>query len=286
MEKAGFVDIQVLTDRTFNDLRDLIYTETGITLRDSKRILVSNRLRKRLIALEMNGYDEYYRYLTKTEEGKRELPNFIDAVSTNETYFYRGDNQFNALKEEILPKMFNRRSKIKVWSAGCSSGEEPYTICIIIKEKADTTWNGDIEIVATDVNTEVIEKAKQGVYSGRTLKFVPYVLLERYFESIGGERYRIKDTIRQHINFKCHNLLKQDPPGFGFDIIFCRNVMIYFDKKTQGELVDRSFRRAISDEGYLFIGHSESLMGKSNSFKYAHVCKAPIYLPVDMRGTG
>jgi chemotaxis protein methyltransferase CheR len=264
----------------------LIYRETGIALRDSKRILISNRLRKRLVALELNGYDEYYRYLINTEDGRRELPHFIDAVSTNETYFYRGDNQFTALKEEILPGIFNRKSKIRVWSAGCSTGEEPYTICITIKEKAGTAWDGEIEIVATDINTEVIEKAKEGLYSGRTLKFVPDEHLYRYFDSICSDKYRIKDIIKQHIKFKCHNLLRHEPPGTSFDLIFCRNVMIYFDKKTQGELVDFRFRKAISDDGYLFIGHSESLMGKSEYFKYAHVCKAPIYLPVDKRGTG
>ncbi len=280
MEKMGIVEIPVLTDKTFNDFRELIYREAGITLRDTKRILISNRLRKRIIALKLNSYDDYYRYLTETGEGKRELPNFIDAVSTNETYFYRGDNQFGALREEILPKMFKKRSKINVWSAGCSSGEEPYTICIIIMETAGITWKGEIEIVATDINTEVIDKAGEGVYGGRTLKFVPTGLLERYFDNLGNENYRIKDTVKQHIKFKCHNMLKQDPPGKGFDIIFCRNVMIYFDKNTQGELVDKSFRKAISDEGYLFIGHSESLMGKTESFKYAHVCKAPIYLPI------
>ena len=134
MDKVGYVEISSLSDRTFNDFRELIYRETGIHMRDTKRILVSNRLRKRVIALELSGYDEYYHYLTKTEDGKRELPNFIDAVSTNETYFYRGDNQFVALREEILPNLFKSRSNIKVWSAGCSTGEEPYTICIIIKE--------------------------------------------------------------------------------------------------------------------------------------------------------
>ena len=284
MEKMGLVEISALTDRTFNDFRELIYRETGITLRDSKHILISNRLRKRLIALEINGYDDYYRYLTKSDDGRRELQNFIDAVSTNETYFYRGDNQFTALSSEILPKMFKERSRIKVWSAGCSTGEEPYTICIMIMETAGMTWKGDIEIVATDINNEVIEKAGEGIYNGRTLKFVRAELLQRYFDNIGNENYRIKDIIKQHVNFQCHNLLKQDPPGYGFDIIFCRNVMIYFDNKTQGELVDNSFRKAISEKGYLFIGHSESLMGKTKSFKYAQVCKAPIYLPSEKRG--
>ena len=279
MEKLGSAEFSVLTDKTFNNFRELIYQEAGITLRDTKRILISNRLRKRLVALELSCYDDYYRYLINSDTEKKELQNFIDAISTNETYFYRGDNQFVALNNEILPKMFKEQSKIKVWSAGCSSGEEPYTICIIIKEAAGISWNGKIEIVASDINTEVIEKAGEGVYSGRSLKFVPAGLLERYFDNIDNENYRVKDSIKQHVEFKCHNLLKQDPPGSDFDIIFCRNVMIYFDKKTQGELVDNSFRKAISKKGFLFIGHSESLMGKTHSFKYAHVCKAPIYLP-------
>ena len=283
MANVNFSNIPPLTEKIFHRFKELIYSETGITMRDSKRILVSNRLRKRINALNLTSYDEYYNFLTRTNEGAKELPNFIDAISTNETYFYRGDNQFEVLKKFILPELFQKKSKIRIWSAGCSSGEEPYSICIVILETAGTQWKGIVEIVATDINTEVIEKAKEGTYSGRTLKFVPKTLMTRYFEGVGNEKFRVREAVKEIISFKCHNLLKDEPPGFGFNIIFCRNVMIYFNKSTQKFIVDGSFNKALTHDGYLFIGHSESLSGVSEHFKYSRIHKAPIYVRIQKK---
>ncbi len=283
MAKVNFSNIPPLTEKIFYRFKELIYSETGISMRDSKRILVSNRLRKRINALNLTSYDEYYRFLTRTDEGAKELPNFIDAISTNETYFYRGDNQFEVLKKLILPELCQKKSKIRIWSAGCSTGEEPYSTCIVILETAGAHWKGKVEVVATDINTEVIEKAKEGIYSGRTLKFVPKALMTRYFESVGNEKFRVRKMVREIVNFKCHNLLKDEPPGFGFNIIFCRNVMIYFNKSTQKFIVDGSFNKALARDGYLFIGHSESLRGISEYFKYARIHKAPIYVPTQKK---
>jgi chemotaxis protein methyltransferase CheR len=278
MSDTGFVQVPALSDRTFDRFRDLIYRETGIHMRESKRILVSNRLRKRIVALGLHSYDDYYRYLTETEQGAGELPNFIDAVSTNETYFYRGDNQFQALKQVILPELFPRRSSLKIWSAGCSTGEEPYTIAIIVLEAASALgWEGTPEIIATDINTEVVARAREGVYRGRTLKFMPPGLISRYFQPAGDGEYRMDEEVRRYVRFAVHNLLRQEPPAYGVDVIFCRNVMIYFDRETQQRLVDQVFRKALRPDGYLLIGHSESLIGKSAYFRYAHIMKAPIY---------
>jgi chemotaxis protein methyltransferase CheR len=277
MEKPSFFDVSPLSEETFNRFKDLIHRETGIFMRESKKILISNRLRKRLLALGLRCYDEYYRFLTKTEGGRRELPHFIDAVSTNETYFYRGDNQFEALRRTILPELFRKRSRIRVWSAGCSTGEEPYTIAIILLAAAEGVWGGEMEVVATDISTEVIERAMRGVYSGRSLKFVPPVVMEKYLEPRPDGAYGVREGVKRIVQFKIHNLLKEEPPGLRFDAIFCRNVMIYFDKKTQYDLVDGSFSKALLPDGYLFIGHSESLMGGSAQFQYAQRFKAPIY---------
>jgi chemotaxis protein methyltransferase CheR len=273
-------NVKPLTDRTFQRFRELIYRETGIHMRENKQILVSNRLRKRVLALGFQSYDEYYRFLTGTTAGAGELPHFINAISTNETYFYRGDNHFEILKNDILPVLFKKRDRIRVWSAGCSTGEEPYTICIILFETAGIFWNGEIEILATDINTEVVEQARRGLYSGRSLQYLPPEHLKRYFSRQDGHGYRIRDEIRTKVRFGVHNLLKDEIPGTDFDLIFCRNVMIYFDKKTQKWLVDNSFARALSPEGYLFIGHSESLIGASEKFRYARM-KAPIYVRKD-----
>jgi chemotaxis protein methyltransferase CheR len=278
MEKPCFTDILPLSEETFNRFKDFIHRETGIFMRESKKILVSNRLRKRLVALGMRCYDEYYRFLTKTEEGMRELPYFIDAVSTNETYFYRGDNQFEALKKTILPELFRKRNRIRVWSAGCSTGEEPYTIAIMMHAAAEGVWCGEMEIVGTDISTEVIDRAMRGVYSGRSLKFVPPFIMEKYLEPQGEGAFGVREWVKRIVQFKVHNLLKDEPPGSKFDVIFCRNVMIYFDKPTQYALVDGSFAKALLPDGYLFIGHSESLIGGSTQFRYVQKFKAPIYV--------
>ncbi len=156
--------IPELSKETFNLFKEFIYKKTGIHMREGKQFLVSNRLRKRLLALDMVNYEDYYRYLTETKEGKYELPLFIDAISTNETYFYREDNHFKALQKVILPELFKKESRLRIWSAGCSTGEEPYTIRMVIYETAGKYWNGYVEIIATDISGDVIEKAKLGTY--------------------------------------------------------------------------------------------------------------------------
>jgi chemotaxis protein methyltransferase CheR len=286
MPKTDILRVPALSEKTFNAFRELIYRETGIYMRENKRILVSNRLRKRIVALGIGSYDEYYEYLTGKGGAARELPHFIDAVSTNETYFFRGDNHFEALATVILPEIYPKRSSLRIWSAGCSTGEEPYTISIIVQETIPPNWGGTVEIVATDINTEVIKRAREGIYRGRTLKFVPLALIDRYFNPRGDGTYQVGEETRRFVRFSVHNLLREEPPGYGFDILFCRNVMIYFDRDTQKRLVDEVFSPVLKKDGYLLIGHSESLIGKSVRFKYAHILKAPIYRRKDDREGG
>ena len=270
--------INELSRETYSMFKNLIYRETGISMGDNKRILVSNRLRRRLLDLGLTSYEEYYNFLVKKGYESNEIIRFIDAVSTNETYFYRGDNQFHALEEIILPELFKKRKKISIWSAGCSTGEEPYTIQMVFsKTSVKYSWRGYSEIYATDLSNEVIEKAKRAVYSGRTLNLLPDEFKTKYFDMINDDVYRVKEAIRKKVIFKLHNLLKQSSPHSQFDIIFCRNVMIYFDRETQKHLVDNVFARVLAKDGYLFIGHSESLIGKSENFQYAHVMRSPIY---------
>ncbi len=275
----SFRTIKPLTDETFNKFRALIYRETGISMNDSKKLLVANRLRKRIVALGLEGYEDYYKFLTTTKDGKHEMVHFIDAVSTNETYFFRGENHFKALSGHILPELFKKRNFIKVWSAGCSTGEEPYSIAMtIIESKKKYNWIGNFKIIATDISQEVLKRAKEGVYAGRTLKYVTEPIKKLYFKDLGDGTYAIKDEIKKHVLFTTNNLLKEKPPDKDFDIIFCRNVMIYFDKPTQKNIVDNNFASVLKKDGYLFIGHSESLIGKSEKFRYAHILKAPIYV--------
>ncbi len=269
--------IEPLSEETFNLFRKLIHEKTSISMREGKQILVSNRLRKRIQALKLRGYDEYLRYLTEGREGKAELANFIDAVSTNETYFYREANHLAALRETILPKLFAAKRRLRIWSAGCSTGEEPYTLRIVIEEGRGSLWDGEAEIIATDISREVIRKAQEGVYGPRSLRLVPPEILKRYFAPLQDGSYRIGERLREAVEFRVHNLLKESPPARCMDVIFCRNVMIYFDKETQRRLVDDYFAAALDPRGFLCIGHSESLSGTSTRFRFLRGLKAPVY---------
>ena len=275
-DTAQALGLPVLSDDTFNNFRALIFEKTGIHMRDGKQILISNRLRRRLSALGLSSYEEYY-HLLVSGRAQDELHNFIDAVSTNETYFFREANHFTALQAAVLPEIFKRRKRISVWSAGCSTGEEPYTLRIVIDEFLEKAGAGEATIIGTDISTAVIRKAREGTYNERALRFVPQAALQRYFVPAAGGARQASDALRAGVSFRVHNLFKDPPPGEPFDIIFCRNVMIYFDKATQVKLVDEIFARALRPDGYLFIGHSESLSGFSRSFRYAASLKAPIY---------
>jgi chemotaxis protein methyltransferase CheR len=287
VSKREVPGIPELSDETFERFRKLIYREMGIHMRDSKKILVANRLRKRVNALGLGSYEEYYRFLTGGEGGQEEINDFMDSISTNETYFYRGDKQFTALQDLILPKLFNLRKQLSIWSAGSSSGEEPYTVFMVIDETARSCgWQGKLLIVGTDINRQVIASAREGEYGGRALRVLPQRYIDGYFERLGENRFRVKREVKQHIRFQVHNLLKDQPPGGRFDIIFCRNVLIYFDRPTQRRIIDERFASVLAPDGYLFIGNSESLLGESERFLYARILKSPIYRLKDGRVKG
>lgn len=269
--------IEPLSAETFAKLRAFIYETTNINMREGKQILVSNRLRKRVVALNLASYEEYYRYLTHASTGSSELRHFIDAVSTNETYFYRETNHLEVLREVVFPELFARKRRAVIWSAGCSTGEEPYTLRILFEEGLGTLWNGDLEIVASDISAEVVEKAKEGVYRDRSIRFVPPQVLSKYFEGEGDGSFRVKRALRSTIEFRVNNLLKDPAPVDRADVIFCRNVMIYFDKRTQQRLADEYFAPVMDPNGYLCIGHSESLSGTSRLFHFVRGMKAPVY---------
>jgi len=277
--QVPILGLPIISDETFNEFRTFIFEKTGIHMRDGKQILISNRLRKRLTALHLSSYEEYYRLLVSGAAGEEELHNFIDAVSTNETYFFREINHFNVLRKTVLPEILRRKHHVRIWSAGCSTGEEVYTLRIVVDEVAAQAGRpGDaVSILGTDISTTAISKAKNGVYFERALRLVPQAALDRYFAPANGEARQIKQEMRDTVEFRVHNLFTDPLPGAPFDIIFCRNVMIYFNKATQAKLVDEIFAHALDPDGYLFIGHSESLSGFSKKFRYVAVFKAPIY---------
>lgn len=260
-----------LRDRDFEKISRLIYDLCGINLHDGKKELVKARLGKKLREGNFKSFADYYRYVT-TPEGANELVGMIDAISTNLTYFFREIKHFQKL-HHIVPEIIQSDTRwpkaLRIWSAGCSTGEEPYSIAITIKECLGER-PCDVRILATDISTRVLSTALCGIYPEEKVEKVPRDILYRYFQYGTGKSvglYRIKKEIRNMVEFRRFNLMDLPPSDFRFDIIFCRNVMIYFDKQTQSDLVDR-FYRCLNNGGYLFIGHSESLTGMRHLFQY------------------
>ncbi len=262
-----------LRDIDFEKISRLVYEQCGINLHAGKKELVKARLSKRLREGKIKSFADYYRHVT-TKEGMDELVTMLDSISTNLTSFFREQSHFRKL-QEIVPVMVGMSnggppvSKLKVWSAGCSTGEEPYSLAMTIKEITDGRAI-DLKILATDISTRVLKTAADGVYSRDKIKNIPPLLLRKYFQ-VGQNQwkgyYRVKRELRDTIQFRRFNLMETLSAEGLFDIIFCRNVMIYFDKETQGALIDR-FYGCLKKGGYFFVGHSESLTGLRQQFQY------------------
>jgi len=266
----------VLTQEMFDKFRALIHEKTGIHMREGKQILIANRLRKRLSHLKLATYEQYYDLLVTQRSGP-EMSCFVDAVSTNETYFFRENAHFLALSTKVLPELFRARPRVRIWSAGCSTGEEVYTLRLVADQAARSAGAPEPQIIGTDLSTTVIRRAREGVYGERALRLVPADVLASSFVPLGEGSWQVNEQTRGRVEFRVHNLFTDPPPWDASDIIFCRNVMIYFDKPTQLKLVDGIFAGALHPDGYLFIGHSESLSGFTRKFSYVSALKAPIY---------
>jgi len=256
-----------LRDIDFEKISRLVYEQCGIHLHEGKRELVKARLGKRLRDGNFKSFADYYKYVT-TDTGTDELIIMIDSISTNLTYFFREESHFVKLKQ-ILPQLAAGKSRLQVWSAGCSTGEEPYTLAIVARESLNGSL-ANFSILATDISTRVLKAAADGVYPEEKINRIPADLLKKYFQYGTGQSagyFKLKKEISDLIDFKRFNLMQTIPADFRFQVIFCRNVMIYFDKKTQNDLVNR-FYNALEKGGYLFVGHSESLTGLNHAFQY------------------
>lgn len=261
-----------LTDSQFKQISTLVYSKSGINLHAGKKELVRARLGKRLRAVGCRGFDEYYDFLTK-DEGGGELVRMLDAITTNKTSFFREKAHYDFLEKTIFPAIApNRRGRanIRCWCAGCSSGEEPYTLAICASEYFRAYPHVDFRILGTDISTEILDIAGKGVYPEAKVQDMSVVLLRRYFQKGYGKHegyYRAKDSLKKMVTFKNHNLMEPCVFAEPFGLILCRNVMIYFDKETQTALV-RRFYNCLTGGGYLFVGHAESLTGIEHSFTY------------------
>jgi chemotaxis protein methyltransferase CheR len=259
-----------INDKEFESFRELIYRESGIKLRDNKKDLLRQRLNKRIRVLGLSSFGEYFR-LVEGDRSRKELTEMIDAISTNVTSFFRENKHFEFLAGRALPEIMDRKRtgsrEIRIWSAACSSGEEPYSILFTLLESQELTSNWQIKLLATDISTKVLQKAMKGGYPADKMEGMPEALAHKYFERVEGE-YVVKPKIREMVKFRWFNLITpRFPFKRQFDVIFCRNVMIYFDKPTREELI-RKFSGVLAVGGYLCIGHSESLANTRHDLKY------------------
>ena len=267
------MSVHELRDVDFERISRLVYEQCGINLHDGKKELVKARLGKRLREGNFRSFSDYYRHVV-SEEGTDELISMIDSLSTNLTYFFREESHFRKLSE-ILPVMVSganrggQSAKPRIWSAGCSTGEEPYTLAMTVCE-CTQEFPSSIKIVATDISTRVLGAASRGIFPKEKLKNISPAMLRKYFQIGSGPyegSYRVKREIRDMVQFSRFNLMSTPPSNYVFDVIFCRNVLIYFDKPTQAALV-RRFYHCLQKGGYFFAGHSESLTGLDHEFKY------------------
>ncbi len=255
-----------MPDGLFSRFSKIIYEESGIHLQPGKKLMLSARLNRRLRSLGIRSFSEYYDLLCDNNAPREELKHFIDTVSTNKTEFFRESQHFDYLRSTALPALmksrgFGEEDHLRIWSAGCSTGEEAYTLAVVVDDFFRVKW-GDYSVLGTDISTRVLEKARMAVYPDGELKTVPRELMRRYFMKGVREqegKHRVAPEIRGRVSFMRHNLVKDDyrsmPP---MDIIFCRNVAIYFDRETQKSIYGRLSDKLVPG-GYLFIGHSEMM---------------------------
>ena len=251
----------VITDAETQTLIDLIYRHSGIVLTPGKKSLISSRLHKRVKALGLGSFREYLDHLHHARDREGEIVAMIDEITTNKTSFFRERHHFDFLTASVLPRLATSDwSVLNLWSAGCSTGEEPYTLAMVLAEYFGTTRN--FNILATDLSTQALQTARQAVYADELGDPIPPGLRQKYTMNGHGSQaghFRIVPELRERVTFKHVNLIELDwgAPG-EMNVIFCRNVMIYFDKKTRREIISR-FKGHVKGDGYLFIGHSETL---------------------------
>lgn len=269
-----------MSDKQFSDLRKIIYTRSGIHFPDNKKYVLESRLGSRLSELELENYDDYIAFLTMGPYQQDEFQEMFNRITINETSFFRNEPQLDVFEKQVLPELLEARKntkRLRVWSAACSSGEEPYTLAIQIHRSLGlraADWK--IEIVGCDISEKVLEVAQSGIYTDYAMRTTPALVKSRYFKQEGSQ-WLLDEQIRKMVNFQLHNL--KDRLGakrFGtFDVIFCRNVMIYFDDAMK-DTVLQCFSDQLASDGTLFIGHSENIR-TSNLFTAMPVAQGFCY---------
>ncbi|MDR0551816.1 MAG: protein-glutamate O-methyltransferase CheR [Spirochaetaceae bacterium] len=256
-------DLDFFSDTDFENYKRLIYKESGIVFTPGNRSVLEGRLRERLRQNKEQSVSNYFKQIS---QNKQELDAFLDAITTNLTSFFRNIPHFTALEKFVIPEIINAKrdkveKKIRIWSAGCSTGEEPYTIAMLLSEKLPMPWTFDI--VASDISLKCLMTGKEGFYAADRIVGIPDAYLEKYFDK-HEKGFKAKDFIKSKIRFDYHNLLNISP-WLNFDIVFCRNVLIYFDEAVQTQVTNH-FWDCMTNKSFLFIGHAESLFGLNTKF--------------------
>lgn len=265
---------ELLTNAEFDLFRKVIYAESGITFSETNRSILDSRLKERLRDKGMSAVQDYYNLITSNKE---EMKLLLDSVTTNLTRFFRNQPHFDAFQHYVIPHLMEQKKsspdkKIRIWSAGCSTGEEPYTIAMILKDILPPPYS--FEIMASDISLKSLMVGKQGFYPESRITGVPDKYLHRFFTKT-PEGYQVNADVMSSIRFDYHNL-KHMPSTRNLDIVFCRNVLIYFDEAAQLEVINH-FWDAMAPRSYLYIGHSESLFGMRTKFEFLKTDWACLY---------
>jgi len=273
-------DIEMSPDE-FRNLRDFVYQHCGLNFTEDSKYLLEKRLGKRLAQHNLKSFRDYYYFLRYNPGREQELTEVVDQLTTNETYFFREDFQLKTFIEDVLPEIRGRKQQegkqtLRIWSAGCSSGEEPYTIAMLL---LDQPWlkSWKVEIIGTDISQRVLHMAREGVYGESAFRSTDPQVRQRFFTETAG-RWRVRDEVKNLVSISHLNLFDSSRIALlgRMDVIFCRNVIIYFDQTGKKTVIENFFQR-LQPEGFLLLGHSESLINLSTAFKLRHFKHDMVY---------
>jgi chemotaxis protein methyltransferase CheR len=268
-----------LPDDVFRLLRDQIYKRSGMWFSDTSKYLLQKRLSPRARELNFDSFQKYFYFLQYDPRAEAEFDQIWDLVTTNETYFFREPAQLTAFVDEIVPDILTRKpvKKVRIWSAGCSSGEEPYSLAMLLQEAG---WfnQASFEIFASDINQQVLARARKATYRESAFRATTPALRDKYFHRNDDNSWKIRDEIRNRVSFGRLNLYDEARVSLlgHLDIVFCRNVIIYFDDASKKIVVSNFYNRLV-EGGYLLLGHSESLISLSTQFKLRHLKNDMVY---------
>jgi len=270
-----------MSEEEFRLIRDLVYSHSGLFFDNDSKYLLEKRLGRRLSLHRLSAFRDYYHFLRYNREKEQELSDIMDILTTNETYFFREAFQLKAFTDEIIPELIAEKEKkgdrsLRIWSAGCSSGEEPYTIAMLLLEMGCCKgWR--VEIIGTDISHRVLQQARKAVYGKSAFRATEEAYVKRFFQEQDGS-FRIADAVKELVTISHLNLFDQNRLALlgRMDIIFCRNVIIYFDQAAKKRVVE-IFNRMLRQGGYLLLGHSESLMNISTAFTLKHLKNDMVY---------